>query len=144
LVTPSALRQAVNPVDTLLLVPGAFPRSICASSCPKRQRRDPAAHLPVRFGISVLFVGPAVAPVAGQGRYHIHADALSPASWTAIHSYLTGGVVAPRWDLAGYARLHSRGHAVRLMKRRGRHGLGGSCDGQSKSNSYQPDHCHLH
>ena len=24
--------------------------------------------LPVRFGISVVFVGPAVAPVAGQGR----------------------------------------------------------------------------
>ena len=37
-----------------------------------------------------------------------------------------------------------RGHAVRLMKRRGRHGLGGSCDGQNKSNSDQPDHCHLH
>ena len=47
-----------------------------------------------------------------------------------------------RWDLAGYAGLH--GHAVRLMKRRGRHGLGGSCDGQNKSNSDQPDHCHLH
>jgi hypothetical protein len=80
--------------------------------------------------------------VAGQGRYHQHADAICPASWTAIHSFLTGGVVAPRWDLPGYAGLH--GHAVRLMKRRGGHGLGGSCDGQSKSNSDQPDHCHLH
>ena len=94
--------------------------------------------------ISVVFVGPAEAPLAGQGSGAVHADALSPASWTAIHSYLTGGVVAPRWDLAGYARLHSRGHAVRLMNRWGRHGSGGSCDGQNKSNSDQPDHCHLH
>ena len=103
-----------------------------------------ALVMPSRFGISVVFVGPAVAPVAGQGRYHIHADAISAASWTAIHSNLTGGVVAPRWDLAGYAGLRLRGHAVRLMKRPGRHGLGGSCDGQNKSNSDQPDHCHLH
>jgi hypothetical protein len=51
-------------------------------------------------------------------------------------------VPGARWDLAGLAGL--RGHAVRLMKRRGRHGLGGSCDGQNKSNSVQPDHCHLH
>ena len=36
-----------------------------------------------------------------------------------------------------------RDHAVRLMKRRGRHGLGGGCDGQSKSNSDEPNHCHL-
>ena len=103
-----------------------------------------ALVMPSRFGISVVFVGPAVAPVAGQGRYHIHADAISAASWTAIHSNLTGGVVAPRWDLAGYAGLHLHGHAVRLMKRRGRQGLGGSCDGQNKSNSDQPDHCYLH
>ena len=57
--------------------------------------------------------------MAGQGRYPQHADAIYPASWTAIHSYLTGGVVAPRWDLAGYAGLHLHDHAVRLMKRRG-------------------------
>jgi hypothetical protein len=57
---------------------------------------------------------------------------------------LTGSVVAPRWDLAGYAALHLDGHAVWLMKRRRRYGLGGSCDGQNKSNSDQPDHCHLH
>ena len=82
----------------------------------------------------------AVAPVAAQGRYHQHADAVCPASWTAPHSYLTGPVA--RWELAGLAGL--RGHAVRLMKRRGRHGLGGSCEGQNKSNSDQPDHCHLH
>jgi hypothetical protein len=36
-----------------------------------------------------------------------------------------------------------RDHAIRLMKRRGRHCLGGGCDGQSKCNSDQPDHCHL-
>jgi hypothetical protein len=30
-----------------------------------------------------------------------------------------------------------RDHAVRLMKRRGRHSLGGGCDGQSKCNSDQ-------
>ena len=80
---------------------------------------------------------PAVARLAGAGRYHQHADAICPASWTAPFSYLTGGVA--RWKLAGL-----RDHAVRLMKRRGRHGLGGSCDGQNKSNSDQPDHCHLH
>jgi hypothetical protein len=33
-----------------------------------------------------------------------------------------------------------RDHAVRLMKRRGRHGLHGCCQGQGKSNSDQPDH----
>ena len=37
-----------------------------------------------------------------------------------------------------------RDHAVRLMKRRGRHGLCGCCDGQNKCNSDQPDHCFLH
>ena len=100
----------------------------------------PCYALPCSVGISVVFVGPAVAPVAGQGRYHIHADAICPASWTAPFSYLTGPVA--RGELAGLAGL--RGHAVRLMKRRGRHGLGGSCDGQNKSNSDQPDHCHLH
>ena len=100
--------------------------------------------MPSRFGISVVFVGPAEGPLAGQGSGAVHADALSPASWTAIHSYLTGGVVAPRWDLAGYAGLHLHGHAVRLMKRRGGHGLGGSCNDQKNSNSDQPDHCHLH
>src|SRR4026209_1395596 len=84
----------------------------------------PCYALPCSVGISVVFVGPAVAPVPGHGRYHIHADAISPTSWTAIHSYLTGGVVAPRWDLAGYAGLHLHGHAVRLMKRRGRQGPG--------------------
>ena len=36
-----------------------------------------------------------------------------------------------------------RDHAVRLMKRRGRHCLGGGCDGQSKSNSDEPNHCFL-
>ena len=46
----------------------------------------PCYALPVRFGISVVFVGPAIAPVAGQGRCHIHA------SWTAPYSYLTGDV----------------------------------------------------
>jgi hypothetical protein len=76
---------------------------------------------------------PAVARFAGPGRYHQHADAICPASWTAPFSYLTGGVA--RWKLAGL-----RDHAVRLMKRRGRHGLGGSCDGQNKSNSDQPEH----
>jgi hypothetical protein len=76
---------------------------------------------------------PAVARFAGPGRYHQHADAICTASWTAPFSYLTGGVA--RWKLAGL-----RDHAVRLMKRRGRHGLGGSCDGQNKSNSDQPEH----
>ena len=38
---------------------------------------------------------------------------------------------------------HLRDHAVRLMKWRGRHCLGGGCDGQSKCNSDQSDHCHL-
>ncbi len=37
-----------------------------------------------------------------------------------------------------------RDHAVRLMKRRGRHGLRRRCDGQRKCNSDQPDHCFLH
>ena len=36
-----------------------------------------------------------------------------------------------------------RDHAVWLMKRRGRHGLRGCCDGQSKCNSDEPNHCHL-
>src|SRR6476646_12055496 len=36
-----------------------------------------------------------------------------------------------------------RDHAVRLMKRRGRHCLGGGCDGQSKCNSDQPECCHV-
>ena len=36
-----------------------------------------------------------------------------------------------------------RDHAVRLMKRRGRHGLGGGCDGQRKRNSDEPNHCFL-
>jgi hypothetical protein len=36
-----------------------------------------------------------------------------------------------------------RDHAVRLMKRRGRHGLSGGCDDQSKSNSDEPNHCSL-
>ena len=36
-----------------------------------------------------------------------------------------------------------RDHAVRLMKRRGRHCLGGGCDGQSKCNSDEPNHCYL-
>jgi hypothetical protein len=36
-----------------------------------------------------------------------------------------------------------RDHAVRLMKRCGRHCLGGGCDGQRKCDSDQPDHCHL-
>ena len=76
---------------------------------------------------------PAVARFAGPGRYHQHADAICPASWTAPFSYLTGGVA--RWKLVGL-----RDHAIRLMKRRGRHGLGGSCDGQNKSNSDQPEH----
>ena len=44
----------------------------------------------------------------------------------------------------GRSTVQVGGLAVRLMKRRGRHGLGGSCDGQNKSNSDQPDHCHLH
>jgi hypothetical protein len=52
----------------------------------------PCYALPVRFGISVVFVGPAVAPVAVQGRYPQHADAICPASWTAPYSYLTGDV----------------------------------------------------
>ena len=38
---------------------------------------------------------------------------------------------------------HLRDHAVRLMKRRGRHCLGGGCDSQSKRNSDEPNHCHL-
>ena len=71
----------------------------------------------------------AVARVAAHARCHQHADAIYPTSWTAPHSYLTGGVA--RWELAGLAGL--RGHAVRLMKRHGRHGLSGSCDGQNKS-----------
>ena len=58
---------------------------------------------------------PAVARFAGPGRYHQHADAICPASWTAPFSYLTGPVA--RWELAGLAGL--RGHAVRLMKRHG-------------------------
>jgi hypothetical protein len=66
----------------------------------------------------------------------------TPASRTAPYSYLTGDVEFARWELAGLAGL--RGHAVRLMKRRGRHGLGGSCDGQNNSNSDQPDQCPLH
>jgi hypothetical protein len=73
--------------------------------------------------------------VAGQGWRSQHADAIYPASWTAIHSNLTGGVVAPRRDLTGYATLHLHGHAVRLMKRCGGHGLRGCCDGQGKSNN---------
>ena len=36
-----------------------------------------------------------------------------------------------------------RDHAVRLMKRRGRHGLHGCCQGQGKSNSDQSDHSFL-
>ena len=36
-----------------------------------------------------------------------------------------------------------RDHAVWLMKRRRRHGLRGCCDGQSKCNSDEPNHCHL-
>ena len=107
--------------------------------------RSLALVMPSRFGsvsVARISVSSSWRAVAGQGFYHEHADAIWAASWTAIHSNLTGGVVAPRWDLAGYAGLH--GHAVRLMKRRGRHGLGGSCDGQNKSNSDQPDHCHLH
>ena len=36
-----------------------------------------------------------------------------------------------------------RDHAVCLMKWRGRHCLGGGCDGQSKSNSDKPNHCFL-
>ena len=136
------------------LDPSSDGRTLARPSPVRSARTDapgPAKSMPggseyrrAACGISVVFVGPAVAPVAGQGRYHIHADAISAASWTAIHSNLTGGVVAPRWDLAGYASLHLHGHAVRLMKRRGRQGLGGSCDGQNKSNSDQPDHCHLH
>ena len=38
---------------------------------------------------------------------------------------------------------HLRDHAVRLMKRRRRHCLGGGCKGQSKSDSDEPNHCHL-
>ena len=38
---------------------------------------------------------------------------------------------------------HLRDHAVCLMKRRGRHRLRGGCDGQSKCNSDEPNHCHL-
>jgi hypothetical protein len=34
-----------------------------------------------------------------------------------------------------------RGHAIRLMKRRDRHGLNRCCEDQSKSNSDQPNHC---
>src|SRR6478672_10563484 len=38
-----------------------------------------------------------------------------------------------------------RDHAVRLMKRHGRHGLRRRCEGQGKgSNCYQSDHCFLH
>ena len=36
-----------------------------------------------------------------------------------------------------------RDHAVWLMKRRRRHCLGGGCDGQSKRNSDEPNHCFL-
>ncbi len=36
-----------------------------------------------------------------------------------------------------------RDHAVRLMKRRRRHCLGGGWDGQSKRNSDEPNHCFL-
>ena len=36
-----------------------------------------------------------------------------------------------------------RDHAVRLMKRRDRHGLGRCCDDQGKGNSDQSDHCFL-
>ena len=36
-----------------------------------------------------------------------------------------------------------RDHAVRLMKRRGRHGLRRCCDGQCKDNGYEPDHSFL-
>jgi len=44
----------------------------------------------------------------------------------------------------GAARLaHLREHAVRLMKRRERCGLGRRCDGQGEDNSDQPDHCLL-
>ena len=109
--------------------------------------RSLALVMPSRFGsvsVARISVSSSWCAVADQGFYHEHADAIWAASWTAIHSNLTGGVVAPRWDLARYAGLHLRGHAVRLMKRRGRHGLGGSCDGQNNSNSDQPDHCHLH
>ena len=101
--------------------------------------RSLALVMPSRFGsvsVARISVSSSWCAVAGQGFYHEHADAIWAASWTAIHSNLTGGVVAPRWDLAGYAGLH--GHAVRLMKRRGRHGLGGSCDGQNKSNTLSP------
>jgi hypothetical protein len=48
--------------------------------------------------------------------------------------------------------LHSRAtcltdlgdHVVCLMKRRGRHCLGGACEGQSKRNSDEPNYCFLH
>ena len=111
--------------------------------CPGMRRHPGRVATPSLVLTAKAFIPihtPAVGPVAAQGRYHQHADAVCPASWTAPHSYLTGPVA--RWELAGLAGL--RGHAVRLMKRRGRHGLGGSCDGQNKSNSDQPDHCHLH
>jgi hypothetical protein len=36
-----------------------------------------------------------------------------------------------------------RDHAVRLMKRRGRHCLRRCCDGQCKDNGYEPDHSFL-
>ena len=84
--------------------------------------RSLALVMPSRFGsvsVARISVSSSWRAVAGQGFYHEHADAIWAASWTAIHSNLTGGVVAPRWDLAGYAGLHLHGHAVRLMKRRG-------------------------
>ena len=47
----------------------------------------------------------------------------------------------PRAAVAANLRNHA---AVRLMKRHGRHCLGGACDGQSKCNSDEPEHCFLH
>ena len=55
-----------------------------------------------------------------------------------IDSYLVG--VLAWTGLAGFADL--RDHAVRLMKRRGRHGLCRRCNGEGKGNTdQQSDHC---
>jgi hypothetical protein len=66
---------------------------------------------------------------------HLPADMALGGSGYAntINSYPTGTTC--------FADL--RDHAVRLMKRRGRHGLRRCCDGQCKDNAYEPDHSFL-
>ena len=129
-----------------------------ASSAGARSRGAAAPCLAVRCPLDVFleatFGGNVGVPnLPGSVRWRRPTMRDTVASWFSVAcDHSAAGMPASGCSYAGTIHhvhtgtacfAHLRDHAVCLMKRRGRHCLRGGCDGQSKCNSDEPNHCHL-